>query len=318
MKRGRFLEDEGSCCWILGAGCGVQGAGCEVRGFLHPFLMHCLGSPSCSFRGSGAWVGVLLLFFQFNIFSQSPDSVYSLIQTIEVENEFAVSDKLHQLYVLDAKNELVKLNEEGQVTFQFNNNTLGELAHVDASNPFNLLLFYREYLNILVLDRTLNQTTQLNLFDLNILQVNAVGMANDNNVWIFDDFNNQLKKVNRQGNVILESDNLTLLFEKTIRPNFLLEKEQMVYLNDPEIGIIIFDVFGQFVKVLDFKGLDFFQVVENQLIFFDNEALNSFHLQSLLMKKIALPKGLKSSKRVLVQKNRLYGIFEGRIEVYSF
>lgn len=310
MRRGRFLGSwSGVKCQGSGVRCQMPGVRGQVPGV------------RCQMRVAsyGFWVGFFfIILFSFTLNAQNHDAAYTLIQTIDIPNEFAVSDKLHQTYVLSTENEIIKYNEDGKATFRFNNNTLGDLAHIDASNPFNLLLFYQEYLNILILDRTLNQSTQLNLFDLNILQANAVSMASDNNVWVFDDYNFQLKKINRQGEIILQSDNLSLFFEKSIRPNFLLEHDQMVYLNEPEIGILVFDAFGQYDKVLDFKGLESFQILEDQLLFFQNKTLQSFHLQSLLMKKIALPNGFDTAKNVLVQKNRLYGIFEGKVEVYTW
>lgn len=261
---------------------------------------------------------VFALFFPLFGAGQNLDSVYTLIHKIEIETELVGVDNLNQVYVLNTDNELIKLNSSAKETFRFNNYRLGELSHIDASNPFNLLLFYSEFSNILILDRTLNQTVQLNLFDLNFSMVTAVGLANDNNVWIFDNLNFQLKKIDRKGTVIVASDNLNFALNKPVQPNFILERNQKVFVNDPEIGILIFDIFGQFEKVLNFKKLTRFQVVGQQLIYFQEGKLFSFNLKSLLEKPIKLPKNVEKSDKILVQKNRLYLIKKERIEVYSF
>jgi hypothetical protein len=233
---------------------------------------------------------VVLLLFPFYAKPQNTDSNYTLINEIEIDAKLITVDNLNQIYALNADNEIIKFNSNGEEVFRFNNNRLGDLTHIDASNPFNLLLYYADFSNILILDRTLNSTVQLNLFELNFTKVSAVGLANDNNVWVFDDLNFQLKKIDRKGAMIAASDNLNFALNKPIRPNFLLEREQKVFLNDPEIGILIFDFFGQFEKVLEFKNLNKFQVIGEQLLYVEQDKLHSFNLKSLLTKSIKLPK----------------------------
>ncbi|MDF1867364.1 MAG: hypothetical protein P1U70_21190 [Saprospiraceae bacterium] len=261
---------------------------------------------------------VVLLLFPFYAKPQNTDSNYTLINEIEIDAKLITVDNLNQIYALNADNEIIKFNSNGEEVFRFNNNRLGDLTHIDASNPFNLLLYYADFSNILILDRTLNSTVQLNLFELNFTKVSAVGLANDNNVWVFDDLNFQLKKIDRKGAMIAASDNLNFALNKPIRPNFLLEREQKVFLNDPEIGILIFDFFGQFEKVLEFKNLNKFQVIGEQLLYVEQDKLHSFNLKSLLTKSIKLPKKMEENDNILVQKNRLYLIKKGRIEIYRF
>jgi hypothetical protein len=261
---------------------------------------------------------VVLLLFPFYAKPQNTDSNYTLINEIEIDAKLITVDNLNQIYALNADNEIIKFNSNGEEVFRFNNNRLGDLTHIDASNPFNLLLYYADFSNILILDRTLNSTVQLNLFELNFTKVSAVGLANDNNVWVFDDLNFQLKKIDRKGAMIAASDNLNFALNKPIRPNFLLEREQKVFLNDPEIGILIFDFFGQFEKVLEFKNLNKFQVIGEQLLYVEQDKLHSFNLKSLLTKSIKLQKKMEENDNILVQKNRLYLIKKGRIEIYRF
>lgn len=250
--------------------------------------------------------------------AQSSDITYQLVREMNVQPEMVSVDNLNQIYLLTPDNELIKYTSNGQEAFRFNNNRLGDLTHIDASNPFNLLLYYGNFSNILILDRTLNPSVQLNLFELNFTQINAVGLANDNNVWVFDDLNFQLKKINQKGEIIVQSDNLNFALNRPVRPNFLLEREQKVFLNDPQIGILVFDIFGQFEKIIDFKGLNHFQVIEQQLLYFQDGKLYSFNLQSLLQKPVKLPANSNNLKNILVQKNRMYLIEKESIKVYSF
>src|SRR5690606_16861793 len=119
---------------------------------------------------------------------------------------------------------------------RFNNNKLGNLQHIDATDPFNVLLYYPDYFTVLTLDRTMNITSEYDLTNLNLIEVEAIGMSNDNNVWLYDEVTFKLRKVDRNGQVLLESVELNLLLQYTPHPNFILERENKVYLNNPETG----------------------------------------------------------------------------------
>jgi len=271
----------------------------------------------------GQWSLGLSVFFAISFFpnlilAQPADSTFAIIKTIEVEAKDFTTDKLQQIYVVTPDNEVIKYDAEGNETFRYNNNTLGELAHVDATNPFSILLYYPEFMNVITLDRTLNLTGQFNLYDLNLLYVKGVGMSNDNNIWVYDDALFKLKKIDHEGHAIVESDNLSLLLGHSISPNFILEKEQTVYVNDPQLGIFLFDIFAEYIKTLDFKGLTDFQVYADQLIYFQDGKLQLFHLKSLLTHPLKLPSSISATDKIRLQKNKLFVLKPEGVEVYSF
>lgn len=272
-------------------------------------------------------ISVLLFCIQFSIVffsntqklnAQTLDSTYQLIQTIETDATFFTTDNLQQLYLVNSENEIVKFTAEGKDVFRFSNNTLGDLTFLDAGNPFNLLLYYPEYQNIITLDRTLNQRGQFNLYDLGFLQVQAVGMSKDNRIWLFDNLNCQLKKIDNDGTIVIESDDLRLLLGQSVQANFLLEREQQIFVNDPKLGILIFDDFGQYIKTIDFKGLRRFQVIGNRILFVEDGKLKAFNLHSLLMETIKVPNKAGDLENIQIQKNRLYNLEKGALMVFTF
>ena len=243
-------------------------------------------------------------------------SDYQVIQKITVDAQLMTTDKLGQLYISTTKNEVIKYNPEGKEVFRFSNNTLGKLAHIDVTNPFNILLYYPEYMMIYTLDRTLNKTGEFNLLDLELTDVEAVAMSNDNNVWLYDIIFYKIKKINRKGEVLKESENLSNQFDRPLLPNFILERENWLYVNDPNLGILIFDTFGQHIKTLDFKGLTSFQIFDNQLIFKEKNQLKVFHLQSLVTTIITLPDGVTLDHQVAIQKNKLFVMKNNGVEIF--
>ena len=245
-------------------------------------------------------------------------SSYHLIKTIDQKAKAFTTDKLGQLYLVTEKNEVIKYDPNGVEMFRFNNNRLGNLQHIDATDPFNVLLYYSDYLTVITLDRTLNQTLDFDLINLNLLEVKAVGMSNDNNVWLYDEVTFKLRKVDRKGQVLIESDQLNMRLFYTPNPNFILERENTVYVNNPETGILVFDIYGKYIKTLDFKGLDDFQVFNKQLIFREGEKLQSFYLQPLVLQTLELPSGTEKEDKIRIQKNRLFVKKADQVMIYKF
>lgn len=270
---------------------------------------------------------ILLLFFCSSCSSQTTapltdnnndTSAYNLVIDIEIEAKLIATDKLQQLYIVTEKNEVIKYNSEGKELFRFSNNTLGELTHIDATNPFSVLLYYPDYMTVHTLGRTFNQTGEFNLFDLNLTDVQAVGMANDNNVWLYDDVFYKIKKINRRGDILRQSENLQNQLDKLIEPNFIVERENLLYVNDPKLGVLVFDIYGQYVKTLEIKNLTSFQIMGEQLIYQEENQLKSFHLKSLVSKIINLPSGISNKHQVQIQKSNLFVMKKESVSIYKY
>jgi hypothetical protein len=66
----------------------------------------------------------------------------------------------------------------------FNNvKKFGKISTIDVSNPLKVLLYYKDFSTIVVLDRLLATRNTIDLRQQNIFQVNAIGQSYDNNIW---------------------------------------------------------------------------------------------------------------------------------------
>lgn len=180
------------------------------------------------------------------------------------------------------------------------------------------MLYYPDYLTVILLDRTLNKTGEYVLYDFDIVEGYAVGISNDNNLWIYDDRAFKIKKINREGEALIKSDDLSMILGTGIEPNFILERHNWVYVNDPAIGILQFDLFGTYVKTIPLKDLETFQILHNQLVYSQDNQVFAFHLQSLATQSISLPKLTTTDHRIRLQKDRLYIQQKDQVFLYSF
>ncbi|MFT5164851.1 MAG: hypothetical protein ACI8P3_000074 [Saprospiraceae bacterium] len=242
---------------------------------------------------------------------------YPPLFSIAVQSKYFTTDKLNQLYIVTKSNEVIKYDANGKEVFKYNNNFLEGLSNIDATNPFNILLYYSDFLSVTTLDRTMSKTGEFNLSNLGLIRVNAIGSSNDNNIWLYDEVAFKLKKINRSGSVFRESIDLSLQLNYSPRPNFLIERENSVYLNDPDFGILVFNIFGQYESVLRLKGIDHFQVFDNQIIYKKGKEVFSYHLQTFHQKELSLPVELKKEEEVFIQKDRLFVRKADKVEVYN-
>lgn len=262
---------------------------------------------------------LVVLCFLVPTYGQDPDSSsIQLLKRINVESNYFTTDNLAQFYVVRNNDQLIKYNAQGDSLFQFNNHQNGELAIIDATDPFNLLLYYPDFMKVVTLDRTLSPSSEYNLFELDIVDIPAIGMSNDNNIWIYDNTSFTLKKIDRNGKLVVESENLSFQLKTWLQPNFILERDNFVYVNDPFQGIFIFDLFGKYVKTLDITGLEDFQIQEKNLIYQKETSLISFNMTTLNEVTIPLPLEVEAVDQVYIQRNFLFVKKEESILVYQF
>jgi hypothetical protein len=227
-------------------------------------------------------------------------------------------DKLQQVYLVDSRNEVFKYGPDGREQFFYNNNTRGELAYVDATDPFNLLLFYPELQGVALLDRTLNETAWLLLFSAGIVHATAVALAPDNNIWVYDQASFLLQKIGRNGTVVATTDNLSAQLARPPYSQQAAARENLVYLYDPEQGAFVFDDFGQFHQLLEFQGYESLQIVDATLLFYKPGELLAYNPAQLRAAVLPLPAAGQQATQAHWRGRRLYLLTpEGEVRVYE-
>ncbi|HUS02328.1 MAG TPA: hypothetical protein VMY77_11410, partial [Chitinophagaceae bacterium] len=201
---------------------------------------------------------------------------------------FAVNN-LGELYIINTNNQLKKLNDKGDSVGVFNQVTkYGKLTYVDAQNPWKTILFYENFSTIVLLDKYLNVLTNINLRKQDIFGVKTVASSYDNNIWLFDEQENKLKKIDDAGKVLMETVDFRLLFDSVPSPVQIVDRDGFVYLYDPKKGVYVFDYYGSFKNKIPFLNWKSIAVIEKNLYGFDDSYLYSHRLGTLDLKKYPL------------------------------
>ena len=256
-----------------------------------------------------AWLRLCCLWLfiaPVGLFSQqSPDSIRLLYQLPEKASYFTV-DKLGQIYLATPTNEVIKYSPEGKELFRYNNNTRGDLTYIDVTDPFNVLLFYPDFQTVAMLDRTMNERALMLLYDANIIEASAIGLARDNNIWVYDQVTFTLKKIGADGRVITDSGNLSAILNMPLYASQIIARDNFVYVYHPSEGLFIFDNFTQFYNKIPYKDFESFQLIDDLVLFYKKNELLAYHNKRLQSYTIPLPDQAKQAQKVHYQDEQYY------------
>ena len=163
----------------------------------------------------------------------------------------------------------------------FSIKTFGTLEHLDVSNALRPLLFFKDFQKILFLDSQLSQNGDaIELSALGYEQTSLVCSSFNNGFWIYHQANNELIRFNQTLDITIKTGNLKRLLNVDIQPNFMIEHNGRLYLNSPHTGILVFDIYGAYLKTIPLLQLKVFQVHYPYLFYTSGKKFYSFHLET--------------------------------------
>ena len=250
-------------------------------------------------------------------FSQS-DTAFHFLKEYDYPVASFTVDNIGALYLITPENQLKKYDENGDSVGVFNQVTqYGTLTYVDAENPWKTILFYQNYSTIVLLDKYLKIVTAINLRKQNIFLVHAVTSSYDNNIWLFDEQDNKLKKMDDNGNILSETVDFRLLFDSVPEPKTIIDRDGFVYLYDPEKGVYIFDYYGSFKSRLPFLNWTNMEVFGKIIYGFDADHLYKYTPPLPGISTFPLPAELQNSTFINIANRKIYALKNGKVSVYS-
>jgi hypothetical protein len=256
---------------------------------------------------------LLLIFIPILAFSpeaKKPDII------VNVEGEKILSDNLGNVYIIKAES-ISKYDSKGILQKTFSNKTFGPITSADATNALRIILFYKDFNRVVTLDNTLSQNGDpIQLEALGFPLATLAASSHDNGLWIYDQQNFELIRLNRNLQVEQRTGNLSQLLGTDLQPDFLIEKDNRLFLNNPATGILIFDVFGTYSKTIPIKELKNFQVVDDNLIYFQKGNLQMWNLITTEQTNFTEPVDT-ASLGMLMEKNAIFDLQQKQLLIYN-
>ena len=249
-----------------------------------------------------------------------PAAMADFVLTLTVAQDIAdfSVDNLGNIYLLNTANQLKKLSPQGDSLAVFNDvRRYGKITHIDVTNPLKILVYYREFTTIIELDRFLNIINTIDLRKQNILQAKAIGLAYDNNIWVYDELDARLKRIGDDGSLVDQTTDFRQLFDSVPDPADICDKGDLVYLYDPAKGVYIFDHYGTLKTHLDLRGWQDFSVIGKNLLGHDDRRFFRYEPGTLNMLEQPIPAGYQGATRIYITPTVIYVLKHTGLEVYS-
>jgi len=113
-------------------------------------------------------------------------SEFKWIKDITIKTESFATDQLNNIYSID-KTGVVKISIEDQSRFSYSSKLNGNIHSVDVTDPFRILIFYKDFSRAVFLDNKLTELlSAIQLNDLGYFNVQAVGTSSRGGFWIYD------------------------------------------------------------------------------------------------------------------------------------
>jgi len=223
-------------------------------------------------------ISILLLgFFLFTLgCNTSKNSTKT--QQIEEPTSFISQDKLGNIYqISDMK--IVKYSNKMDTLRANSIFSKGTISSLDTRNPMQLVLFYKQQQQIVLLDNTLSETNIISLPNSNFDWIDLACLSNrDNAFWLYSITNQELLKTDKNGTVSNRFKNIGQLVKRDINPTQLVEFNNQVYLFDPNQGLFVFDLFGNYIKRIQLDDAEIVKFYDKKAFYRVKNTVFSYNL----------------------------------------
>ena len=265
----------------------------------------------------------ILMLLCTNVFAQvkqpaNSDSNFVFYKLIKGKFNAVNVDMLGNIYVVTETNQLKKLNSNGDSLGSFNDvKKFGTVSSIDVSNPLKVLLFYKNYGNVVFLDRQLVFRNSFNVKQQNLFKVKIIANAYDNNNWIYDEQDFKIKKIKDNGATITETTDLRQVFDAAPIPTKIIDDKSSLYLYDAQKGLFVFDYYGSLKQKIPLRGWSSIAIANNTVLGISGDVLNNYDIKTLLTKTYKLPAFFSGYKDIIALNGKIYLLKNTGVEIYT-
>jgi hypothetical protein len=245
------------------------------------------------------------------------ENTWQHIQTIKVPKVSKVSlDRYDLIYIADDRGNVHQIDSSGNLMLTFSPKRNSEVALLEAWRKVNVIAFYRNFQEYVLLDRFLTSSPNLKLKHDLVGFASLVTYSADNNLWIIDEKDFSLKKYNVKFNSIDAHTPLDLILShKTYEMTYMREYQNLLFISDRSAGIILFDNLGNFKTKIPFRNLSYFNFLGDELYFLSNDEITFYNIYTKKERKFRIPDG-KKFEYVLFIKDKAYFFLNDSMEIY--
>ncbi len=244
----------------------------------------------------------LTFFFVLGIYAQNYKIQFIKKKSLNADKFYGV-DIFDNTYY-SRQNVLIKANSKK--IYQYHNLALGNIYSVSVYNPLKIVVFYKDFYTVIILDNTLNEIQKLEFLNKNIT---LVAKAGENELWLYNADEQQLELYNYQTKTILgKTQPYSILNPKKLKGN-----TNFAWIQINSNNLDVYNNYGSMVNSYHLK-FDNFNIITNKIVLFNNA--NSFYLSDnkSLSPLLKVPFKIQSSS---ITNNKIYLFNNKQIFIYK-
>lgn len=215
-------------------------------------------------------IQIIALFF-FSVFGFSQKAELKFISAIAVEADlYFGKDALGYDYF--AKNNVL-YKQKNSEKWEYKNLSLGKITSVDLINPLKILVFYRDFNSVVLLDNQLSEISKINFSDFDIV-AQTCSMASKNRFWVYDNLTSNLFLVdylNKKKTTVNQPFRSDFKYWKSdYNYWFRISEENELYSYDNYGNVISHGNIPEFNKILIGENREIFLSLNDNLYFYQS------------------------------------------------
>lgn len=240
---------------------------------------------------------------------------YELVSKIPLDGGAFITDNLQNAYIYSGSI-LKKYDVQGKLLYQHDDKSYGRITYVDVNDPMKVMVFYKDFPQLVFLDNTLSiNGVPISPSSVGFQLTTLACISHGNGAWLYDAQGIQLVRLDANQNVSQKTGNLTQTLGMSVNPDYLVEYNSYVYLNDSAHGILLFDQYGTYYKTIPITGLTTFEVRGDDLFYNKGNTIRTFHMKTIMEDITKAPDSLATMVRV--EKNMLFEACNDTLRIYK-
>jgi hypothetical protein len=198
----------------------------------------------------------------------------------KAENDFIAADYLGNIFLVRGS-VLEQYDTEGNKLNSYTNFHLGQITGADVSDPMRISLYFGNFNHVVFLNRQLSEISEpVNLDDLGFTQVPVACGAAKGGVWLYDSQNMQLVYINSGNEIVQKGTMLQSVAGTDVSPTKLLEEDDRLILFYPGVAVLLFDLYGNFLRKVPADGCSDITLAGEKLLLLNERSLVRYNIKT--------------------------------------
>lgn len=230
----------------------------------------------------------------------------------------ASTDRQGNLYIASSNGDIDRYDKDAILSYHFSPDKKGNATLIEAWQGLRTFVFYHDFQQYLFLDRFLNNSVSYDIGNGLSTYYELGTIAGDNNLWLIDQQELTLKKLDIEINEFLSETPLNFnLDPDNFELTFMREYQNLLFISDKSSGILVFDNLGNYLESLGVLGLNHFSFSGNELLGLNGsgDKVKLIDVYTKKEREISLPD--PSYQFVFMENSRLYCIAAKRIDIFE-